>query len=232
MVGFSSAALLLTSVAAAAELRTNYLQSLYFSRKAGELTFAVQPGANDGVRFPVGGPQDQRLGYCQASCVRRFAEERATSPSRQQSVPSPELAEFIGEHGYAVYREKEVAGLTLHDRDGAAFYKTGYPQHLFGNFDSIPPADREHAPVHRGPLAARQRPSAAESRDSVASLCARCGRAGWRRAGSKSSSRRRQHARDPDREVPALPGRPHPRRRGQAQPDGGRLRCGPISTAR
>ena len=106
----SCAALLLISVAAVAELRTAFFQSLYFSRKAGELTFSVQPGANDGVRFPVGGPQDQRLGYAKLPAFVDSLKARDFSVEKQ-SVPSSELAEFIGEHGYAVYREKEVAGL-------------------------------------------------------------------------------------------------------------------------
>jgi membrane peptidoglycan carboxypeptidase len=132
------AALLLISGAAIAELRTAYFQSLYFSRKAGELTFSMQPGESDRVRFPVGGPQDQRLGYAKLPSFVDSLKSRDFSVDKQ-SVASPELASFIGEHGYAVYREKEVAGLTLHDRDGVAFYQTGYPQHLFGNFASIPP---------------------------------------------------------------------------------------------
>ena len=131
-------AILLISVAAAAELRTAYLQSLYFSRWAGELTYSVQPGANDNVRFPVGGPQDHRLGYAKLPSFINSLKSRDFSVVKQ-SAPSSQLAKFTADHGYAVYREKEVAGLTLHDREGVAFYKTGYPQHLFGNFGSIPP---------------------------------------------------------------------------------------------
>jgi membrane peptidoglycan carboxypeptidase len=86
----------------------------------------------------VGGPQDQRLGYAKLPDFIQSLKARDFSVERQSS-PSPELAEFTAEHGYAVYLEKEVAGLALYDRDGTPFYKTGYPQHLFGNFDSIPP---------------------------------------------------------------------------------------------
>jgi len=132
------AALLLVTIAATVEGRTALVQSLYFSRWADELTYSVQPGTNDAVRFPVGGPQDQRLGYAKLPSFIASLEARDFHVVRQ-SAPSPELAEFITNHGYAVYREKEVAGLGLRDRDGASFYKTGYPQHLFGDFDSIPP---------------------------------------------------------------------------------------------
>jgi membrane peptidoglycan carboxypeptidase len=132
------AAFLLISASAVAELRTAYIQSLYFSRWANELTYSVQSGANDDLQFPIGGPLDLRLGYAKLPSFIDSLKERDFSIVRQ-SAQSPALAEFTTKHGYAVYREKEVAGLTLHDRDGTPFYKTGYPQHLFGNFDAIPP---------------------------------------------------------------------------------------------
>ena len=132
------AALLLISFAAVVELRTAYFQSLYFSRWAHELTYSVQSGANSSVQFPTGGPQDQRLGYARLPSFIDSLKAREFAVVRQ-SAPSAELASFVADNGYAVYREKEVAGLTLRDRDGVAFYRTGYPQHLFGNFDAIPP---------------------------------------------------------------------------------------------
>ncbi len=95
-------------------------------------------GGNDAVRFPVGGPQDQRLGYAKLPSFIKSLKSRGFEVARQ-SAPSAELTAFTTKHGYAVYHEKEVAGLSLHDRDGASFYKAGYPQHLFGDFKSIPP---------------------------------------------------------------------------------------------
>jgi len=133
-----AASLLLVGVAITVELRTALIQSLYFSNWAGELNFSVQSGANSDVRFPTGGPQDQRLGYAKLPSFIDSLKARDFAVVKQ-SAPSPQLAEFTTEHGYAVYREKEVAGLALHDRDGTPFYKAGYPQHMFGNFDSIPP---------------------------------------------------------------------------------------------
>ena len=41
--------------------------------------------------------------------------------------------------GRAPMHPGQGPGLSLHDRDGASFYKAGYPQHLFGDFKSIPP---------------------------------------------------------------------------------------------
>src|SRR5262245_14436324 len=57
------AAVLVVSLTAAVELHTSVIQSAFFSRWAGELTYSVEPVPSYSVRFPVGGPQDQRLGY-------------------------------------------------------------------------------------------------------------------------------------------------------------------------
>ena len=83
------AVFLLVGAAAIAESRTAYVQSLYFSEKAGELTFSVQPGASDSIRFPVGGPQDQRLGYARLPKFVESLKARDFSVEKQ-SVPSPD----------------------------------------------------------------------------------------------------------------------------------------------
>jgi membrane peptidoglycan carboxypeptidase len=124
--------------AAAIEFRTTYLQSQYFSRWASELSYAVQRGPNDKIRFPLGGPQDQRLGYARLPSFIDALRSRDFEVV-SQSAPSSALGEFTARHGYAIYREKEFAGLSLHDRDGTPFYQTSYPKRLFGNFDAIPP---------------------------------------------------------------------------------------------
>jgi membrane peptidoglycan carboxypeptidase len=134
-------ALIAVSVTAAAlfEFRTAYVQSQLFSRWASGMTFAVRGGPNDQIRFPLpGGPQDQRLGYAKLPSFIDSLTSRDFEIVRQ-SVPSRTLGDFTARQGYAIYREKEFAGLSLHDRDGTPFYKTSYPQRLFGNFDAIPP---------------------------------------------------------------------------------------------
>src|SRR5712671_6120403 len=56
-------AVLLVTTGAVVEMRTAYLQSVIFSDFARALTFEARPGASEEVRFPSGGPYDQRLGY-------------------------------------------------------------------------------------------------------------------------------------------------------------------------
>ena len=49
-----------------AEVRTSWLQSELMSRAVRSLTFRVEPGPSDAIRFPSAGPYDQRLGYVDA----------------------------------------------------------------------------------------------------------------------------------------------------------------------
>src|SRR5688572_5050826 len=133
----SGSALLILSVAAAVEMNTAYVQSRLFSSWAGELTYSVQPGAHKEVKFPSGGPQDLRLGYAKLSSFIESLDANDFEVVRQ-SAPSAALGEFTAQHGYAIYHEKEAAGLALHDRDGKPFYETRFPQHVFENFDAIP----------------------------------------------------------------------------------------------
>ncbi len=129
---------LVSIVAVAVEAQTAYLQSLVFTRLAHELTFNIGSGPSDEIRFPTGGPQDKRLGYSQLASYIGALNARNFSVARQASW-SPALARFAADHGYAVYREKEDAGLTLSDRTGAPFYRARYPERTYQDFQSVPP---------------------------------------------------------------------------------------------
>ena len=119
------------------EARTSFVQSILFSRATDGMSFALAEGPSADVRFPRAGPYDQRLGYAQlpsaveALRARHFVVER-------QAVPSPRLRDFIDLGGYALYREKDHAGLRLLDRDGASIYANEYPQRRYGEFAAVP----------------------------------------------------------------------------------------------
>jgi hypothetical protein len=49
----------------ARELRTSELQARELSRIAHEASFQVEDGPSPSIRFPTGGPYDERLGYTQ-----------------------------------------------------------------------------------------------------------------------------------------------------------------------
>ena len=129
---------LLIAVGGAVEAQTGYLQSRIFTRAASELTFAVGSGASSAIRFPSGGPEDKRLGYNQLPAYIGALSEHNFSIAGQ-AVWSPLLETFAADHGYAVYREKEDAGLILRDRTGAPFYRASYPGRIYADFQAIPP---------------------------------------------------------------------------------------------
>src|SRR5690242_4060842 len=94
------------------EARTSFLQSVLLSRATEGVSFTLADGPSADIRFPKAGPYDQRLGYAQlpahidALRSRHFVVER-------QAVPSTRLREFIDLGGFALYREKDHAGLQL-----------------------------------------------------------------------------------------------------------------------
>src|SRR5580704_11775167 len=96
----------LFACAALLEARTSFVQSILFSRATAGMSFTLAAGPSADIRFPTGGPYDERLGYVQlpsaieALRARHFVVER-------QAAPSPRLREFIDYGGYALFREKE-----------------------------------------------------------------------------------------------------------------------------
>lgn len=98
----------------------------------------MRDGASSELRYPTGGPQDKRLGYSQLESYVHGLTARNFSVAHQASW-SPELEKFAQDNGYAIYREKEDAGLTLRDRTGAAFYNARYPERVYEDFKAVPP---------------------------------------------------------------------------------------------
>lgn len=118
-------------------MRSEY-QSRYFSRLAAELTFKLEPGPSDRVRFPKAGPFDQRLGY---SLLPRLIERTLARGFRltEQALLSPKHAELVDRGLYPIYHEKNQAGLTIYDAHGGEIFTSQYPQLIYEAFDSIPP---------------------------------------------------------------------------------------------
>ncbi len=124
--------------ATALEMRSSVLQSVFAVPESQKLSFVVNPGAGGSIRFPSGGPYDQRLGYAQ---LPRFiaALKGQHFIIDRQARQSPALVKFMGWQGYALYREKQHAGLSLRDRDGAPLYAANYPERSYDGFRGVPP---------------------------------------------------------------------------------------------
>jgi membrane peptidoglycan carboxypeptidase len=134
----AAAALGLLAWGVTAEIRTSYLQSRIFSRLSRAMSFYVASGANDSIVFPQFGPYDERLGYAE---LPRFigALEAHHFTIERQARWSRGLEDFVKAGGYAVYHEKERAGLELFDRNDALLYSARSPELTYPDFAAIPP---------------------------------------------------------------------------------------------
>src|ERR1700680_1284372 len=120
------------------EAKTSLLESVLFSRWASEMSFNVAGGPSSRIKFPDAGPYDDRLGYSQLPSYINGLTKRGFAIEKQAQF-SPALELFAARHGYALYHEKQTAGLVLRDRSGAPLYEASYPERVYPHVASIPP---------------------------------------------------------------------------------------------
>lgn len=120
-----------------AELRTSQLQAAVLSWFAHDMTFWLEPGVNPTVRFPSGGPYNERLGYAR---LPSFIESLAAGEFdvEKQARASERLQAFMVHGGFAVFHEKTRAGLTITERNGASIFAARFPKRVYDNFEEIP----------------------------------------------------------------------------------------------
>jgi membrane peptidoglycan carboxypeptidase len=120
------------------EYRTSTLQARYLSRIAKELTFRVEPGRSDAIRYPGPGPYDQRLGYTQLPDLVDKLRSQGYEVTAQARM-SPRMLEMRDKGLSAVYREKDETGLDIAECHGQALYAQRLPQRAYERFDDVPP---------------------------------------------------------------------------------------------
>lgn len=120
------------------ESLTSRRQAQWFSERARELTFVLQPGPSPAIRFPGPGPFDQRLGYHDLpQWVARLEAQGYTVT--EQARMSPAMLDWHARGLYDPYREKAQAGLTLQDCGGALVHRAGHPARVYRDFADVPP---------------------------------------------------------------------------------------------
>src|SRR5579862_2140250 len=201
------------------EMRTSFAQARFFTARARTLRYWVASGPNPAIRVPLGGPYDARFGYSRLpQFIGRLKAQHFGVT--QQARQSPDLREQLTAQGYAIYNEKQHAGLQLFDRRGAPLYAASYPERSYERFHST--AGREHASLYRRQGSARETISRIQPGNRMEAL-----RPGQRRLDrwlreSAFETWRCKHARHPDREIPSLAGRKDRRSHAEAPPDGRR----------
>ncbi|MGE3333540.1 MAG: transglycosylase domain-containing protein [Rhodospirillaceae bacterium] len=119
------------------EAQSSYLQANFLTKRAQNMAYAVQPGPAPDAQFPATGPYDERLGYTAIpSFVERLTDKGFTVD--QQAAPSEQMHAFVADGGYAVYREKNQAGLKIVDRSGQPVYAKSFPQWVYSDFETVP----------------------------------------------------------------------------------------------
>jgi membrane peptidoglycan carboxypeptidase len=134
--------LLLIGVAAASglavyESRTSTLQARFFANLAKKISYRVQPGPSDAIRFPTSSPYDERLGYSNLPNYLAKLQTRDYVVVSQARM-SPKMLELAGHGVFATYREKTRAGLDILDNSGAPLFSARYPERLYDKFEAAP----------------------------------------------------------------------------------------------
>ncbi len=123
--------------AAAYELRTSALESLWLSRWASTLTYRVEAGANRSAIYPASGPYDLRLGYTR---IPSFTERLWASGFQidEQARFAPALRDAAARGLTPPYREKDAAGLRMLDARGVTLLAFEDPGFRFESFEAMP----------------------------------------------------------------------------------------------
>jgi membrane peptidoglycan carboxypeptidase len=122
------------------EARSSRLQARALSQLAAELRHDVEPGKADAIRFPgpEAGPYDQRRGYTRLPTFIERLEARGFAVTAQ-ARPSPRLLELQDQGLFAIYRERNQAGLLMQDCRGDTLYAERLPHRVFQRFEAVPP---------------------------------------------------------------------------------------------
>ncbi|MDR6916273.1 membrane peptidoglycan carboxypeptidase [Pseudomonas sp. 3296] len=129
---------IVVGLAAAKEMRTSKFQSREVSKFAASLSYSLEPGPSDAIRYPGAGPFDLRLGY---SSLDEFLPRllKRDYVIAAQTRFSKKLMDYSGKGLFVPYSEKIQAGLSITDCRAMPLYQFKYPQQLYSSFDAIPP---------------------------------------------------------------------------------------------
>jgi membrane peptidoglycan carboxypeptidase len=136
-LGAVMAAALTVGFGLTAEVRTSWLQSELLSRAARRLTFGVEQGPSESIRFPTTGPYDQRLGYVELPAFLERLQAQGFTIERQARL-SARHRDAIDRGAFPIFREKTAAGLIVLDRGGANVFSASFPERTYADYASVP----------------------------------------------------------------------------------------------
>lgn len=133
--------LLLVAVLAAwavLETRTSRLQAKIFADMASELTYRMENGPSNAIRFPAASPYDTRLGYAGLPRYLERLKTRDYAIAAQARI-SPQMVKMADMGLYATYHEKTKVGLEILDCRSQPIFTSRFPERFYDKFDAAPP---------------------------------------------------------------------------------------------
>jgi membrane peptidoglycan carboxypeptidase len=119
------------------ETRTSSMQAMFFSRLASKISYRMEKGPSDAIRFPHDSPYDERLGYANLpNYLGKLASRNYVVDS--QARISPKMMELSDMGLFAIYPEKTKVGLDIFDCHGQTLFSARYPERSYSKFGDAP----------------------------------------------------------------------------------------------
>ena len=119
------------------ELLSSTFEARYLTKTAQKMTWRVEPGASDRIKFPDKGPYDVRLGYSKLPAYTKRLKAYGWHIEEQAKI-SIQMAR-VDELGlFLPYREKDQGGISLLDSAGKPLYQYRSPARIYTRFQDIP----------------------------------------------------------------------------------------------
>ncbi|MCC2954253.1 transglycosylase domain-containing protein [Massilia sp. IC2-477] len=122
----------------ALEMRTSRLQAMIFADMASELTYRMDKGPSNAIRFPAASPYDTRLGYASMPAYLQKLQSRGYFIEAQARM-SPQMIAMADRGLYATYHEKTKVGLEILDCRAQPLFASRFPERFYHKFDDAPP---------------------------------------------------------------------------------------------
>jgi membrane peptidoglycan carboxypeptidase len=133
--------LMLLAVAVAWALResqTSDLQAQVFAKITKKISYKVEKGPSNAIRFPSDSPYDERLGYANMPDYLAKLKARDYAIAAQVRI-SPKMIELADMGLFATYREKTKVGLAILDCKAQPLFTALYPERYYEGFNAAPP---------------------------------------------------------------------------------------------
>jgi len=119
------------------ETRTSTLQAKIFAGMMKDVSYRMEQGPSDAIRFPADSPYDARLGYSHLPAFLGKLHTRDYVVDAQARM-SPKMLELADYGLFASYREKNRAGLEILDCRSQPLFGSRFPERQYERFDEAP----------------------------------------------------------------------------------------------